>query len=274
MFTAGFTPSYHDALAEAFMIAVSLAIAAVPEGLPAVVTISLALGMREMVRRHALIRRLASVETLGSATVICSDKTGTLTQNVMTVTRLWVDGTLCGITGTGTEAEPASSESRARPLDLRRYPGVATALWVGVLNNDAQLEKIARSSERWNGAGQPTLAYPHGVGDPTEGCILVAAAKAGVLQDALNEAYPRQQEIPFDSARKRMVTVHDDPDARPLRIARPFTTSTHRDWSAVAVKGAPDVVLSLCTRYPDDGRPGALARRMPCARQSWPPTTP
>ena len=123
------------------MIAVSLAIAAVPEGLPAVVTISLALGMREMVRRHALIRKLASVETLGSATVICSDKTGTLTQNVMTVTRMWVDGTLCG-TDRLAAKETDSFRIQGQPLDLHDYPGVATALWVGVLNNDAQLEKI------------------------------------------------------------------------------------------------------------------------------------
>ena len=128
-------------IVDMFMIAVSLAIAAVPEGLPAIVTISLALGMREMVRRHALIRRLASVETLGSATVICSDKTGTLTQNAMTVTRLWVDGTLLEVTGSGYTPEGEFRVGRAEggPPDHAR-PAL-TALWVGVLNNDAQLER-------------------------------------------------------------------------------------------------------------------------------------
>ena len=105
------------------MLAVSLAIAAVPEGLPAVVTISLALGMREMVKRHALIRRLASVETLGSATVICSDKTGTLTQNEMTVTRLWVDGQFIGVTGTAyTPAGDFQVDGKTgRPARISRH---------------------------------------------------------------------------------------------------------------------------------------------------------
>ncbi len=238
LFTQPFDAATRDALVESFMVAVSLAIAAVPEGLPAVVTISLALGMREMVRRHALIRKLASVETLGSATVICSDKTGTLTQNMMTVTQMWVDGR--SIELTGAEGESGGFRSDGQALDLTEAPGLTTALWVGVLNNDAQLE---RTSSDASGEGMGFRV----VGDPTEACILLAAARAGVLQDALNHAYPRQQEIPFDSARKRMVTIHEI--QHPSREdSSPFQDATHRNWSAVAVKGAPDVVLRLCTR--------------------------
>ncbi len=159
-------------ITDVFLIAVSLAIAAVPEGLPAVVTISLALGMREMIRRHALIRRLASVETLGSATVICSDKTGTLTQNEMTVTRLWLDGTLIDITGSGY-APQGDFRIESDRIDLAGYPGAKTALWLGVLNNDAGLEEI-------RGDGQPSTYRI--VGDPTEGALLVAAAKAGAYE--------------------------------------------------------------------------------------------
>lgn len=226
-----------EAMVDSFMIAVSLAIAAVPEGLPAVVTISLALGMREMVRRHALIRRLASVETLGSATTICSDKTGTLTQNVMTVTRLWVDGTFAEITGSGYEPE-GDFKIQDQTIDVNEHPALNTALWIGVLNNDAQLEKSGS-----NGKSSYRI-----IGDPTEGSILVAAAKAGIGQDNLNEAFPRAQEIPFDSVRKRMVTIHsvEKPDAVDIS---PIHDPNPKKWSAIAVKGAPDVVLRLCTRY-------------------------
>ena len=133
-----------EKLVDMFMIAVSLAIAAVPEGLPAVVTISLALGMREMIHRHALIRRLSSVETLGSATVICSDKTGTLTQNEMTVTRMWVDGQFFEITGSGYDPKGEFLVD-GQKIDLRAITRrAATALWVGVLNNDAQLDPGAQ----------------------------------------------------------------------------------------------------------------------------------
>jgi P-type Ca2+ transporter type 2C len=226
-----------DAIVDTFMIAVSLAIAAVPEGLPAVVTISLALGMREMVHRHALIRRLASVETLGSATVICSDKTGTLTQNAMTVTRLWVDHTFSEIGGSGYGLEGKFLVD-GKEADIKKLPGLATALWVGVLNNDAVLEKIGED-------GKTSYRI---IGDPTEGSILVAAAKGGITKSALNEAYPREKEIPFDSVRKRMVTVHaiekphkDD--------SSPLYDDSKKEWFTIAVKGAPDVVLELCTHY-------------------------
>ena len=220
-----------------FLIAVSLAIAAVPEGLPAVVTISLALGMREMVKRHALIRRLASVETLGSTTVICSDKTGTLTQNEMTATRLWVDGRTFEITGQGYAPE-GEFRLEGQPVEPWEYPALTTALWIAALNNDALLETSGASDMR------QTFRV---VGDPTEGALVVAAAKAGAFKEALEEDYPRVQEIPFDSARKRMVTIHAIREPHP-EDASPFTTEKVSGY-AVTVKGAPDVVLGLCSRY-------------------------
>ncbi len=223
---------------EMFIIAVSLAIAAVPEGLPAVVTISLALGMREMIKRHALIRRLSSVETLGSATVICSDKTGTLTQNEMTVTRVAADGEFIEVTGSGYT--PRGEFLRdGRPVDLNDYPAILTTLWIGALNNDAVLE--AREDEN----GETVYRV---VGDPTEGALLVAAAKAGAMPAPLNQAYPRVREIPFDSERKRMVTVHSVRTPRPDDIS-PFYDDKQHQWYVVAEKGAPDVVLQRCTYY-------------------------
>jgi Ca2+-transporting ATPase len=230
------SPAALEQFTELFMVAVSLAIAAVPEGLPAVVTISLALGMREMVRRHALIRKLSSVETLGSATVICSDKTGTLTQNEMTVTRIWADGQFVDVTGSGY-APKGEFKVNDEAVSLDKYPAVKTSLWLGTLNNDAQLEHAGEQE------GQETFRM---IGDPTEGAILVAALKAGASAKSLNEAYPRKQEIPFDSTRKRMVTIHavEDPDTADIS---PLTAEAKREWHIIAVKGAPDVVLNLCS---------------------------
>jgi Ca2+-transporting ATPase len=225
----------HDPL-DMFLLAVSLAIAAVPEGLPAVVTISLALGMREMIKRHALIRRLSSVETLGSATTVCSDKTGTLTQNEMTVTQLWVDGEFLEVTG-GGYSPVGDFLVDGGPVKLPGLPGVLTALWVAGLNNDADLEVSGSSDQR---------ATYRIVGDPTEGALIVAVAKAGVQTSELTQAYPRVQEVPFDSARKRMITVHRIQDPRAEDFS-PFTGQENREWFAVTVKGAPDLVLEQCT---------------------------
>jgi Ca2+-transporting ATPase len=222
---------------EMFLVAVSLAVAAVPEGLPAVVTITLALGMREMIGRHALIRRLASVETLGSTTVICSDKTGTLTQNKMTVTRVWVDGLTFEVAAEG-EASEGPFRVGGRPVDLKDYPASTTALWVAVLDNDAEFEPI-------EGDGGASYRV---VGDPTEVALIVAAAKAGAHRQELEHAYPRIDEIPFDSTRKRMTTVHKILDPRP-EDASPFYDLTRREWEVAATKGAPDVILDLCTHY-------------------------
>jgi Ca2+-transporting ATPase len=222
---------------EIFMVAVSLAIAAVPEGLPAIVTISLALGMQEMIKRHALIRKLSSVETLGSATVICSDKTGTLTQNEMTVTRVWVDGTFVSITGTGYKPGGDFMVDEKK-VDIKDYPGLGTALWLGALNNDARLEEMKEEG------GDP---YWRIVGDPTEGALVVAAAKAGCITGELDKSYPRENEVPFDSVRKRMITIHtlQAPSSKDIS---PFDESKKGKHVVVTVKGGPDLVLGLCSK--------------------------
>ncbi|HSF81164.1 MAG TPA: cation-translocating P-type ATPase [Anaerolineales bacterium] len=237
VFLIGWLRGYHPL--DMFLIAVGLAIAAVPEGLPAVVTISLALGMREMIKRHALIRRLSSVETLGSATTICSDKTGTLTQNEMTVTRMWVDGKVVDISGSGYNPH-GEFIAQGKVIDPLDYPAVLTGLWVAALNNDADLEVSGSSN------GQQTFRM---VGDPTEGAMIVATAKAGARARDLNLSYPRVQEIPFDSTRKRMLTVHALKDPRTEDIS-PFYKDTQVPGGyAITMKGAPDLVLNLCSHY-------------------------
>jgi len=235
-----YVTDYAETITEVFIIAISLAIAAVPEGLPAVVTISLALGMREMIKRHALIRKLSSVETLGSATVICSDKTGTLTQNEMTVTRLWADGQFISVTGAGYVPK-GDFLVDGQKVVISKYPAALTVLWLGILNNDASIETTGEEDS------QRTYRI---VGDPTEGSLLVAAAKAGATYVEIKEAYPRESEVPFDSERKRMITIHDVAVPR-AEDPSPFTNDKQKNWGVIAVKGAPDVVLDLCTQYQD-----------------------
>lgn len=216
-------------LTDFFILAVSLAVAAVPEGLAAIVTINLALGMREMVKRHALIRRLTAVETLGSTTVICSDKTGTLTQNVMTVVQVYVDGLGFRVTGeryspvgefVEIEVEVAKNPRRehnpARVKDAT--PPILRELLRGaLLCSDAILEKVDDDYRI--------------IGDPTEGALVVAAAKAGLWRAEVEKQTPRISEIPFDADRKMMTTVHRQ---HPNHL--------------VVTKGAPDVVLARCTQ--------------------------
>ena len=229
--------SHGEQVIELLMTAVSLAIAAVPEGLSAVVTVCLALGMQRMVQRHALIRKLPAVETLGSATVICSDNTGTLTQNQMTVTAGWAGGNPFQVTGEGYTPEGSFSRGEAA-LSPTADAGTSLLLHSMMLCNDAKLEQVADES------GQQSWKM---IGDPTEGAMVVAAAKAGLVLAEAQQAYPRVAEIPFDSDRKMMTTIHEAGDlgAR-INSLRNGNGKLHPDPYVAFVKGGPDLVLSYC----------------------------
>ncbi|MEO8104628.1 MAG: HAD-IC family P-type ATPase, partial [Betaproteobacteria bacterium] len=233
-----------------FMTAVSLAIAAVPEGLPAIVTICLALGMQRMIKHHALIRKLPAVETLGCATVVCSDKTGTLTQNQMTVVQGWAGGTRFRITGEGYN--PTGNFFRGaetEPFDPRTDPDATILLHGALVCNDARLEE--RNDE--NGTASWQI-----IGDPTEGAMVVAAAKSGYRRGELESALPRIQEIPFDSDRKRMTTIH-----RIERLdGKAAVSGLDRAPVIAFVKGAPDVILDLCGHRLESGRAVGLTAEM------------
>jgi cation-transporting P-type ATPase F len=178
-----------------FEAAVALAVSAIPEGLPAVVTITLAIGVSRMARRHAIVRKLPAVETLGSATVICSDKTGTLTENQMTVQSLYAGGRHYGLTGEGYAPHGELRDSEDNPLDPEAMPApLRQCLIVGSLCNDSELE---HKDHRWGV-----------VGDPTEGALLVAARKAQLDRTDLNYSYPRIDSIPFESEFQYMATLH------------------------------------------------------------------
>jgi Ca2+-transporting ATPase len=235
-----------------FMIAVSLAIAAVPEGLPAIVTICLALGMQRMIKHHALIRKLPAVETLGCATVVCSDKTGTLTQNQMTVVQGWAGGKGFRITGEGYNPSGQFFAGTDEPFDPRGDADAAMLLRGALVCNDARLE------ERSDAAGARSWQI---IGDPTEGAMVVAAAKVGLRRGDLESSLPRIQEIPFDSDRKRMTTIHrvdgDGAEPAPAALgAAPFIAF---------VKGGPDVVLELCGQKLESGQAVALTQDMRAA---------
>jgi Ca2+-transporting ATPase len=215
-----------------FMTAVSLAVAAIPEGLPAVVTIVLALGMQRMVKHNAIMKKLHAVETLGSTTVICSDKTGTLTQNQMTIVKMYTLGQEIDVSGDGYNPE-GSLTIEDQEVNLSEQPAIARLMEIQALCNDARLEHITEGgTDEWRV-----------IGDPTEGAMIVAAAKAGIKKDEINNAHPRLQEIPFDSQRKLMTTFHQTKDGQ----------------LAAFTKGAPDILVERCTHIMDsDGTISAI----------------
>ena len=203
-------------LVRMFMFGVALAVASVPEALAAVVTGSLAIGMYKMAKRQALVRKMPAVETLGSTTVICSDKTGTLTKGEMTVRKIYAGAETIHVTGVGYE--PKGDFHTEGDHDILKEDAFTRVLQASLLCNDAGL---LVDGDKWRVKG-----------DPTEGALIVAAAKAGFQMDDAQKQYPRVGEVPFSSERKRMTTVHSTPDGSRI----------------VYCKGAPETILERCTR--------------------------
>ncbi|MCS0543309.1 HAD-IC family P-type ATPase, partial [Aeromonas veronii] len=196
-------------LYEMFLAGVSLAVAAIPEGLPAIVTVALSLGVQRMIKKNAIVRRLPAVETLGCASVICSDKTGTMTQNKMTVTHLWSGGKTWSVSGTGYDVD-GKFFLGDREIKPSEHKTLQQLLTFGVLCNNASLKQK-----------DDDIILD---GDPTEGALLVAGIKAGLTNQLLAEQFDIVEEFPFDSARKMMSVIVKD------RAGNQF----------VVTKGAPD----------------------------------
>ena len=209
-----------ESLSDMFLTAVAIAVAAIPEGLPVVMTVALAIGVRRMAKRNAIVRRLPAVETLGSCTVIVTDKTGTLTENRMTVRNLDVAGTVLALTGSGLDLE-GRVERDGEAVSVVPGDAVHDVLLTGALCNEALLRP-------GDGSGDAEAQ-----GDPTEVALLVAAAKAGIDRDGQLARHPLVDRVPFESARKFAATLHRD---------------AHADEIVVFVKGAPERVAAMCDR--------------------------
>jgi Ca2+-transporting ATPase len=205
-------------LLEMFMIAISLAVAAIPEGLPAIVTIVLAIGMNKMVERNAIVKKLLAVETLGATSVICTDKTGTLTQNEMTVVKLFTNDRIVDVEGSGYEPE-GKFLVEGNEIKIEELKGLNLLLTISALVNDAKLEEKEDQFRI--------------IGDPTEGALLTLSEKGGIDSKTLNGKYPRVKELPFDSERKMMTTFHE--------IAG-------KDEIVSFTKGAPDIIINRCNK--------------------------
>ncbi|SDL80112.1 potassium and/or sodium efflux P-type ATPase [Geoalkalibacter ferrihydriticus] len=214
---------------ELLMIAVSIAVAAIPEGLPAVMTITLALGVQSMARRHAIIRRLPAVETLGSVTVICSDKTGTLTRNEMTVKRILMVQKAYAVEGTGYTPEGKILHDD-QAVDLSQAPDLKELVRAGFLCNDAKLKKN-KDDGQWRVQGEPT-----------DGGVYVLGRKTGLEHDAAEKEFPRVDEIPFRSENRYMATLHHTPE----------------ESSVIYLKGAPEKVLELCDKQRSEEKDDSL----------------
>jgi len=220
-------------LYDMFLFGVSLAVAAIPEGLPAIVTVVLTLGVQRMIRKNVVIRRLPAVETLGCATVICSDKTGTLTENRMSVREIYLSGEKLLVSGTGYRLEGEFLADDGRPLtslpkELKRL------LEIGVSCNNAGIN-FERSGNAFELLGRNKELVPYG--DPTEIALLIAGLKGKINKQDIDSNFARIKEIPFDSERKRMSVV----------------VKSRRGELFLFTKGAPDVILSLCTKIQDRG---------------------
>ncbi len=221
------------------MAGISLAVAAIPEGLPAIVTVALALGVQRMIKQRAIIRKLPAVETLGCTTVICSDKTGTLTQNAMTVRQIFADKNYYEITGSGYDIK-GSILLNKQEVDPTKDKALEQCLVIGTLcNNSVLKQNNITITGVWRNKNESSWSIE---GDPTEGAIIVAAAKAAIWQTELEKNHQRVAEIPFESERRRMSVVYRDTNSN----------------NFLYTKGAPDTIFELCRYYHTAAGPTSL----------------